>query len=945
MMYKKFVFYILSTFIVGASFSQDHSTFSDSKRYIDTSHPIPSYRKYYFLELNNLPSKKIINFINGITIRKLSDKEFIVIKEKFLQTPLAGELYSHFIPANNLWKLSPLTEHISVTNSKALYRFSIQLENMGVLTRFLQSNPDFKQKIFILPGQQIISMVTNYQIVEKYFLNNDDVTGIDMNSSPQEELATPEYDLSANKVNVVHSMYPNINGEGVHVSIKEQYYDTSDIDIKGRYEFSPLASTNVTNHANFIATIIAGAGNSIYYAKGAAWAANISSSSFEQVLPDPDNYYLQKNISVQNHSYGTAIENNYGINAVAFDKSANTNQELLHVFSSGNSGTSTSSAGNYTGIAGFANLTGNFKMAKNALVVGAVDSFGNAAPLSSRGPAYDGRIKPEIVAFQKNGTSEAAAIVSGTALLLQQYYKEKNNSVLPAALAKSILVTSADDVNNPGPDFTTGFGNMNAEKAMNVISSNKIFSGMATQGSLHSFQIPIPANISQVKITLAWNDTAALSQAPKALVNDLDLELTLPSTGERWKPWVLNSIPNNDSLNSVAQRKRDSLNNLEQVTLRDPVQGNYQIDVHGFNVITGTQKFYMAYSLDSSNYFKWQRLTDSDFAEGGKQSILRWQSSFPGSGDIDYRFISINNWIPVASADLSKNYYSWSPPDTIAEAELRMRIGNEFFYSDTFLITKLLSPKIGFVCADSILLYWDKAKNIDHYQVYQLGQKYMEPLIKVTDTAVIIFKNTLSDRYLAVAPVLPGGRIAPKSYALNYDLQGAGCFINAFLVNANGNVSHLYILLGSVYNVVSISFEKLTTFGFITIYTAPVSGETQFAFDFVPLTPGVSVFRAKIILSTGQVIYSHQENVAFAEPGKYLVYPVPTTRNTGITVFTNIPEGEIITVTDVIGRVVLQRELQFPYEHINTAPLQKGVYFYSIIKSGTRVASGKLVIL
>ena len=132
------------------------------------------------------------------------------------------------------------------------------------------------------------------------------------------------------------------------------------------------------------------------------------------------------------------MENDYGLNAIAFDKSANNNEGLLHVFSSGNSGSATSNSGVYSGITGFANLTGNFKMAKNILTVGAVDSFGNVAPLSSRGPAYDGRIKPELVAFQKNGTSEAAALVSGTALLLQQYYKNQNaDSVLPSALVKS----------------------------------------------------------------------------------------------------------------------------------------------------------------------------------------------------------------------------------------------------------------------------------------------------------------------------------------------------------------------------------------------------------------------------------------------------------------------------------------------------------------------------
>src|SRR6185437_2727613 len=105
-----------------------------------------------------------------------------------------------------------------------------------------------------------------------------------------------------------------------HISIKENDFDTTDIDLKGRIDPSPLASNEITNHANFMATIIVGAGNSVYYAKGAAQAANVSSSSFESVLPDSDNYYLKNNITIQNNSYGTSIDNHYGLNAVAFDE-------------------------------------------------------------------------------------------------------------------------------------------------------------------------------------------------------------------------------------------------------------------------------------------------------------------------------------------------------------------------------------------------------------------------------------------------------------------------------------------------------------------------------------------------------------------------------------------------------------------------------------------------
>ncbi|MEP6926651.1 MAG: S8 family peptidase, partial [Ginsengibacter sp.] len=709
---------------------------------------------------------------------------------------------------------------------------------------------------------------------------------------------------------------------------------------------SPLASKNISNHANFIATIIAGAGNSIWFAKGAAWGARVSSSSFAQVLPDADNYYLQQNISVQNHSYGTVVENDYALNAIAFDKSANNNEELLHVFSSGNSGNAASNSGAYAGISGFANLTGNFKMAKNILTVGAVDSFGNVAPLSSRGPAYDGRIKPELVAFQKNGTSEAAALVSGTALLLQQYYKKENaDSVLPSALVKAILVNTADDVNNAGPDFATGFGNMNALRAMDLVKNHSIIKGTITQGVTQSFSIYVPANSKLLKITLAWNDIAASPLIGKALINDLDLEVALPLSGISWRPWVLSPVANADSLKSLAKRKRDSLNNVEEVTIETPVAGNYQININGYNVATGTQKYYVVYSYDSINFFKWQRLTSVDFAEGRRQNILRWENSYIGNGDIEYKFATSPNWLPVAyDVDLSKNYFYWNTPDTISQALLRMKIGNTYFYSDTFFITTLLNPKVGFICNDSILVYWNKIEGINQYQVCALGEKYMEPLLKVNDTSVIISKNMLTDKFIAVAPILPGGITAPKSYAFDYTLQGAGCFINNFFADANGDHASLTLSIGTLYQVAAISFEKQTTSGFVTIFSPILNNQLEYTYNYKPLSKGITYFRAKIILINGQIIYSQAEAVFYVEPGKYLLLPVPV-RNSDISLYTTIPDGEIISICDVMGRIVLQKEILFTHEIIKTSLLHSGEYFYRISKKGLKVYSGKLIIL
>src|SRR5256885_12971285 len=140
--------------------------------------------------------------------------------------------------------------------------------------------------------------------------------------------------------------------------------------MKGRIFETGLAAPAQSTHASIMATLLAGAGNSSSFAKGVAFGSAISSSSFTSLLPDPDTVFNHYSISVQNHSYGTAIENYYGADAAAYDLSAVNNPSLVYVFSSGNSGSSASS-GNYSNVQGYANLTGSFKMAKNILTVGA----------------------------------------------------------------------------------------------------------------------------------------------------------------------------------------------------------------------------------------------------------------------------------------------------------------------------------------------------------------------------------------------------------------------------------------------------------------------------------------------------------------------------------------------------------------------------------------------
>jgi hypothetical protein len=276
---------------------------------------------------------------------------------------------------------------------------------------------------------------------------------------------------------------------------------------------------------------------------------------------------------------------------------------------------------------------------------------------------------------------------------------------------------------------------------------------------------------------------------------------------------------------------------------------------------------------------------------------------------------------------------------------LRMHIGNSYFYSDTFLIAGLPAIKVGFVCSDSILFYWNRIKGISQYQLYQLGSKYMEPMIKVSDTAVLMPVSSLTSKYFSTGTLFPNGVKGPKGYAFDYTLQGTGCFVKTFFADASGSVANLTLQLGTTYKISSIVFERLTATGFMSIDSFPPMGQTNFTFTYQPLSPGITQFRAKIILQTGEVIYSNTASVFYVRGASYIFLPVPVQRGHDVEILGPVPDGATVQLFDVMGQPVLQKEIQSAHEYLKTSSLQAGAYFYRITKAGVKLAAGRLLVL
>jgi subtilisin family serine protease len=259
--------------------------------------------------------------------------------------------------------------------------------------------------------------------------------------------------------------------------------------------------------------------------------------------------------------------------------------------------------------------------AKNVICVGATNSDDNTITLfSSWGPLDDGRLQPHVVApgcerdtirdddvYTRTiwstapgneyggmcGTSMAAPVVSGiSALLIEQFNRTYGADPWPSTI-KALLVHGAWDMDdgtpwyNPGPDYASGYGLVDAKRSADLIRDRALRQDtISADAEFDDFEVTVPPGTTQLKVTLAWDDPAAIQNANPALVNDLDLVLIDPGA-TLVAPWLLNpSAPA-----APAARGVDRINNLEQVLVVDPLPGTWQISVRGFDVAEAPQDY------------------------------------------------------------------------------------------------------------------------------------------------------------------------------------------------------------------------------------------------------------------------------------------------------------------------------------------------------------------
>ncbi|WP_170971188.1 S8 family peptidase [Ilyomonas limi] len=857
--------------------------------------------------------------------------------------------------AGDWWKFSP-SAALLLKNTCKEQTFIISSYNTDTLFNLLQTlKSDLKIISVNRPSHSIVVKATG-NFIQKKLLPLKEVLFIDVRAEPHTEISVIGYDRSFDGLNAVDYSIPGADGKNIVTGVKEQKIDESDLDLYKRVLPSPISSANITNHATVIATLIGGAGNRFYDGRGIAYACHFFSSSFENLFADDAAILNANGVTLQNHSYGTIIQQFYGAEAVSYDADAWQNKNFVHVFSAGNEGTSIAVDGPYVNIPGFANLTGNFKTAKNVITVGAMDNKGNIPAQSSAGPLYDGRLAPQLIALGPGGTSDAAAIVSGTVAVMQQVYADSNAHAIPAAsLIKAVLYNTAEDVYNTGIDYKTGYGLLNSYAAIRSIQQKEYNSGFVANDQYWTKNIIVPANAAQLKITLAWTDSAATLNNNKALINDLDLEVQELNTRAIYKPWVLNTSANANSLSAPPTRRRDSLNTSEQVSIPLPAAGTYQVKVIGSSVSTPVLPFHIAYHVDTLNTFVFtspQHASDVN-REEDPYVFIKWKTFVADSNQTGNLYISYNggtSWqLLQQSLKLYTNQYQWLIKDTNSRAVLKMETSFGNFLSKEFIISQELRPSVDFFCADSFRLSWNKYVYADAYKIYTLTDSpYLKDILTVSDTFVVIKRSLHPELVYAVEPVLSNKLPAARSIALNVAAQGVQCFYKTFYYNLlGGNNLELVLELGAPDYIDSVFFEQVTANGEpLQTYSGTKVNSSSIYKRLISSTPtGTSYWKASIKLKNGAVLYTEIISVLTSGKKYIFFYPNPVLRYGSLKYMLqqDLPSDSKLQLFDITGRLLKNYE-EMP-NNIDLQTFAPGVFIYKLFSSDNHLLeTGKLVV-
>jgi Subtilase family/Secretion system C-terminal sorting domain len=562
-------------------------------------------------------------------------------------------------------------------------------------------------------------------------------------------------DVRANVLNAPLSVGGrNLKGDGVVIGIGDNSDPQTHIDFNRR--LIDRAAATYAYHGTHVHGIAGGGGIVNELNTGFAPKATLISQVFNGVFTNAPAYVQDYGMVITNNSYGAitgdcSYTGLYDLYSRILDQQAFDFPNLQNVFAAGNSG--------YDDCPpypiGFKTVLGSYQSAKNVLTVGNTYGDGTLFPQSSRGPVQDGRIKPEIVtngsfvqstvspgsSYGNNtGTSMAAPAAAGGLALLYQRYRQLNGGANPkSGLMKALVCNGGRDLGNDGPDYSHGFGWMNLERSVDMMENNHYFISTLTNGNNNTHNIIIPANTAQLNVMLYWNDPAAAVFAAHTLVNDLDLEVSDPSS-TIILPRKLDTIPAN--ITNVATTGADHINNIEQVTITNPATGNYTVTIKGTAITQNPpQEYFVVFDIVPVETKLTFPIGGESFVPGSTV-IINWDSYGDPANTFTAQYSTDNGttWVDInTNVAANLRYVAWIVPAVNTDQGLvRVLRNGTAIVSTSQVFTILGIPTVSLSatqCEDYFGIDWTAIPGATDYEVMMLQGREMTSVVTTAATS------------------------------------------------------------------------------------------------------------------------------------------------------------------------------------------------------------------
>jgi Subtilase family/Secretion system C-terminal sorting domain len=588
----------------------------------------------------------------------------------------------------------------------------------------------------------------------------------------------------SNAINIEYGAGRKYDGSGITMAVADDGTVGPHIDFQGRLTQLATYNSPTSTHGDMTSGIAAGSGNLNPSMQGMASGAELVSfdiSSYPQIYDAVSNYSTY-DIVVTSTSFSQGC-NDYTLDSKFIDDQLDDNRQLIHSFSAGNNAAANCG---YGGITGWGNITGGFKVGKNVFAVANVDQNDVRDLSSSRGPAPDGRIKPDIAANGLNqmstaannsyqlggGTSAACPGIAGICTQLYQAYKQLNGGNNPdATLFKAVLLNTADEIGNPGPDYSFGFGRVNALKAAKVFEQNLYIKDSLTQGDSNSFTINVPANVLKLKVLVHWRDIGGQPGAIKSLVNDINLRVVNPN-GSIELPWKLNPAANATTLDANATKGNDNLNNVEQITIDNPANGNYVLKTYGATIPFGNQDYYLTYEFIKDEITLTYPIGGEGF-QPGTLEVLRWNAE-GNVGDFKLEY-SVDNGITYktesnAIAGNMRQYSFLIPSKINISGQVYLKISRANISDSNDAPIAFIAIPAGLsvtrACTDTVTLKWNPVYGAIAYEVSKLGTKYMDSVVTVTGVSAKVAALSSATNWFSVRAITAQGTKGRRALAI-----------------------------------------------------------------------------------------------------------------------------------------------------------------------------------